>query len=407
MLSGDNAGPAEGWALRCSINWARRKAQLSPAGPAPTITTSISRVSLSASGMFSGPRIAWELGSPAEQRPRFPFRIYHDMLQLEVAGRMRTDYQIERHQEIAGLLRQAGELLLEGVGDHRIRAVFLLDLLVDLAGALRQRSPVNISHGQQRRGAGNHGGRMVRKVLINFGGLFGLPGLGQHPGQRKLGLGGNLLVGVLAGVLQSLDGGYVIAQLGLADSHLDQGISSCFGAGIFSDDLRKLREGLLIFRIGGRIALPGARQGALLAVADIRMEGADSGLQFGVRSSLPSRVITFDEPHRADHHQHSHGGDDDLLQVLLGKDLERLHFFGEIILLQLVTSKSIHGSPSVALTIVILATEFAKGQLHPAATDVSKKLESGIFGSHRASPGSPIYLLEPSGYSLLSRHSPE
>src|ERR1041384_6779385 len=94
------------------------------------------------------------------------------------------------------------------------------------------------------------------------------------------------------------------------------------------------------------------------------------------------------------------------MEVLLGKDLERLHFFGEVILLQLVTSKSIHGSPSVALTIVILATEFANGQLRPATTDVSKKLGSGIFGSHRASPGSPIYLLEPSGYSLLSRHSP-
>src|ERR1051326_5115084 len=153
MFSGDNAGPEEGWALRCSINWARRKAQLSPAGPAPTITTSVSRVSLSASGMVSGPRIAWELGSPAKQRPRFPFRIYHDMLQLEVDGRMKTDYQIERHQEITGLLRQAGELLLEGVGDHRIRAVFLLDLLVNLAGALGLRSPVNVGHGQQEYGS--------------------------------------------------------------------------------------------------------------------------------------------------------------------------------------------------------------------------------------------------------------
>src|SRR5690348_8801222 len=390
MFSSDNAGRGEGLALWCSISWARRRAQLSPAGPAPTMTTSASSISLSVSAIGSGPRTALEHRSPAGRRLRAPIRIYHDRLQMEVAGSMRTYLRNAAAHELTGLLRQAGELLFEGVGNHGVRAVFLLDLLVNLAGALRLSGPVNVRHSQQRRGAGNHGCRMVRQVLINFGSLFRLAGFRQHPGQGKLGLGSDFLVGVLAGVLQGFDGGGVIAQLGLADSHLDQCISSCFGAGIFSDDLRKLREGLLIFRIGSGITLPGARQSTLLAVADIRMEGANSGLQFGVRSSLPPRVITFDEPYRADHHQHSHGGDDDLLQVLLGKDLERLHFFREIILLQLVTRKSIHGSPSVSLTIVILATEFAKGQLHPAANEASKKLQTGISGRRGISSGSPI-----------------
>src|SRR5581483_5777649 len=139
MRSGSRVAP-EGWPFRAfsrceAESCARRKAQLSPAGPAPTIKTSVSRVSRSVLDIFN--------------RLQMPGGFPHSVLPKQLKGWIETQRRPPTLDDRVGVDRaayhtqflshaavslfgQAVELLLQGLGKAGVARIFFLQPLVNL-----------------------------------------------------------------------------------------------------------------------------------------------------------------------------------------------------------------------------------------------------------------------------------
>src|SRR5438093_953946 len=331
-LSGGAADwPLSAFWLWASINCARRSAQASPAGPAPTIRTSVSSVSRSVLCIReTRDSKLVNRKSKIEARPSFEFRISN------------FDFPVL-------LLWQSGHLLLD-VGQQRgVGAELLFEVLVKLAGLGGVGGAVGVRQGEEGRRLGHHQSRMVGEVLVKLLGIREFAAAGILTAERKPGERSNILVGGPSRLFKGLDRRRVVPERRLAHAHVVAGDGRHFLMREPARDFRELLERLLVFCLRGREGRRISAQHFRRRIPDVGPESLERRAELGVGRGFLAVVVEFQaggEPQN--HNQRAHHGYD-FPVVGLGKLLERLEGGPELVLLEFTARETVQGfAPSLA-----------------------------------------------------------
>src|SRR5271157_2302681 len=228
------SGVAEGWSRRALNSWARRRAQLSPAGPAPTIRTSVSRVSRSTVGI-TVPSISY-----GKWYSRLASLAAHHGPSLEV-----------RSSIVRPLLGQAGDLLLQRIRQRGVGSELLRQVPIDLPRQRGLGGPLSVGLGHQGHGLGHSHGRVIGALLIELDRVRRPARPHQFTGLGELGQRGDVRSRSLSGLLQCLDGGCRVTHVRLAYAKEVEGDLARLPAPVLVGDLFELRQGFLVARLNG------------------------------------------------------------------------------------------------------------------------------------------------------------